>query len=130
MEIKVIKTQEDYNNVITYLETIGDMDGFEDNPELIKQFELISALVELYEKDKFPINAAHPLEIIKLKMQMMNIQQKDLIPLIGTSGVVSDVFNKRRGMSKIMIRRFSELLHIDQDIINIEYDLELKRLEV
>jgi HTH-type transcriptional regulator/antitoxin HigA len=74
MYIKVIKTQEDYNNAIAYLETIGDKDGFEENPELIKQFGLISALVELYEKDNFPLNAGDPLEIIKLKMQMMGIQ--------------------------------------------------------
>jgi len=126
MKIKKIKTHKDYDTAITYLEQIGDRDDFEDNPDLVAEFELISGLVSIYERENFHINPGHPLDIIKLKMDSLGIIQKDLIPLIGSSGVVSEVFNKKRGLSKSMIRNFSALLHIDQDILNTKYELESK----
>ncbi|MHB8208026.1 helix-turn-helix domain-containing protein [Mucilaginibacter sp.] len=126
MKIKKIKTPEEYNTAVTYLEQIGDRDDFEDNPDLVAEFEFISDLVAIYEKANFQLEAGHPLEIIKLKMDSLGIIQKDLVPLIGSSGVVSDVFNQKRGLSKSMIRNFSTLLHIEQDILNTEYELKNK----
>lgn len=124
MEIKKIKSQEDYDKAIAYLEDIGDRDDFENMPDLVAQFELISELIAIYEKENFRIENGHPLDIIKLKMDSLGISRRDLIPLIGSSGVVSDIFNKKRGLSKSMIRNFSVLLHIDQDILNTKYELE------
>ena len=126
MEIKKIKIQEDYDAAIAHLEQIGDRDDFEDNPDLVAEFELISDLVSIYEKKHFQLGPGHPLDIIKLKMDSLGIIQKDLVPLIGSSGVVSEVFNKKRGLSKSMIRNFSALLHIEQDILNTPYELENK----
>lgn len=130
MEFKLIKTPEEYNQAIALLEAIGDTGGFEENQDLIQQFELISTLIDLYEKENFPIEPGHPLEIIKLKMETLGIQQKDLVPLIGSSGVVSEVFNRKRGLSKNMIRNFADLLHLDQNILNLKYELEAKPVVV
>lgn len=127
MDIKVIKTDEEYNAAIDYLEVLGDMEGFQENPAMIQQFELLSTLVGLYEKENFPIKPGHPLEIIKLKMDSLGLQQKDLIPCMGSSGVVSEVFSKKRGLSKAMIRNLSEFLHIEQHILNTAYELEPKK---
>lgn len=126
MKFKILKTDEEYNEAIDFLECLGDVEDFQDQPELIDQFELLSTLINFYEKKNFPINAGDPIEIIKLKMSYMGLKRKDLIPLIGSSGVVSDIFNKKRGLSKNMIRALSELLDIDQQILNLEYQLSPK----
>src|SRR3546814_18968089 len=53
----------------------------------------------------------------------MGLKQKDLQPYIGSSGIVSEVLNKKRGMSKSMIRKLSEFLHLDQNLLNTPYNL-------
>ncbi|MBV7532722.1 type II toxin-antitoxin system HigA family antitoxin [Chitinophaga sp. sic0106] len=124
MNFKLLKTEEDYNEAIYNLETIGDQEGFEENQDLITQFELLTKLIQIYEEEHAPITLGHPIEIILLKMEYMGLKQKDLVPQVGSSGVVSQVLNKKRGLSKNMIRTFSELLNIDQDILNTPYELD------
>ncbi|WP_145712363.1 helix-turn-helix domain-containing protein [Chitinophaga japonensis] len=123
MNFKLIKTEEDYNEAIHMMEALGDREDFEDNPDLISQFELIAKLVQLYEEEHAPVTQGHPIDIILMKMEYMDLKQKDLVPVIGSSGVVSEVLNKKRAMSKKMIRAFSEILKIDQDILNTPYEL-------
>ncbi|WP_341842216.1 hypothetical protein [Chitinophaga caseinilytica] len=123
MNPKLIKTEKEYNEAINALEVIGDKEDFEENENLIAQFELISKLIQLYEEEHAPIVKGHPIDIILLKMEYMGLKQKDLVPLIGSSGVVSEVLNKKRSMSKRMIRAFSELLKIDQEVLNTPYEL-------
>lgn len=113
-----MELEHQYNEAVAFLEELGDREDFQENEDLIKHFDLVSALVESYEKDHFELNPGHPIEIIKLKMALLGIQQKDLIPLIGSSGVVSEVLNKKRALSKNMIRQLSQLLKIDQNILN------------
>jgi HTH-type transcriptional regulator/antitoxin HigA len=129
MEIKKIKTPQEYDAAIEHLELLGDREDFQENRQIIEEFELVSTLVALYEKENFALNIGHPLEIIKQRMAALGIQRKDLVPLIGSSGVVSEVFNKKRGLSKEMIRKLSCLLNIEQDILNLEYPTEPKSVK-
>ncbi|MBI4649157.1 MAG: transcriptional regulator [Bacteroidia bacterium] len=129
MELKIIKTEEDYKKAVNYLEELGDNPNFENNPELIEKFELIEKLIELYDNEHYPIEKGNPIEIIKLKMEYMELKQKDLIPAIGSKGLVSDVLNKKRKLSKKMIRELSKLLNISQEILNTEYELSLTKFK-
>lgn len=122
MKVKLIKTEEEYLQAVAYLEEIGDREDFQDNEDLIEEFELIAALVEIYDKQHFPVQAGDPIEIIKLKMEYMGIKRKDLAH-IASSGVLSEVFNKKRALSKQMIREFSILLGINQNLLNQPYFL-------
>ena len=119
----MFKNEEEYNLAVAKLEEIGDRADFGENEDLIKQFEQLSDWIEAYENDVTDINVGHPIEIIKLKMSYMGLKQKDLQPYIGSSGIVSEVMNKKRALSKSMIRELSEFLHLDQDLLNVKYDL-------
>jgi HTH-type transcriptional regulator/antitoxin HigA len=121
---KKIKSQEEYEEAIRMMENMGDQDDFENNHDIIDDFEVLGVLVDVYEKEHFRLNPGHPLEIIKLKMENMGLSQKDLVGLIGSRGVVSEVLNKKRGLSKNMIKQLSHLLNIDQEILNQPYELE------
>ncbi|MCA9748489.1 MAG: hypothetical protein KC414_05245, partial [Romboutsia sp.] len=41
-----------------------------------------------------------------------------------------DVLNKKRGLSKTMIRNLSDFLNISQEILNIDYDLNLDKEDI
>ena len=121
MENKTIKTESEYKKAVKELERIGDEPNFGDNPNDIKKFEVLSDLIKEYENKYHLIEVGDPIEIIKLKMEHMGLTRNDLIPYMGGSkGVVSEVLNKKRALSKAMIRDLSQLLNIDQNILNVE----------
>ena len=124
MKHKILKTEEEYKLAVNYLEKLGDLPDFENNDDLIDEFELVSMLIEQFEKKNYPVKQGNPIEIIKLKMEYMGLKQKDLSPKIASKGVISEIMNKKRGMSKDVIRKFSELLEIDQKVLNIDYELK------
>ena len=124
MKLKILKTQIDYNKAVEYLETLGDSQDFENNEDLLNEFELLSDMIENYEKKHFPTEPGDPIEIIKLKMEYADLKRKDLYPNIASKGVISEIFNKKRKLSKSMIRKFSKLLNIDQAILNVDYEIK------
>lgn len=117
MEFKLLKTENDYHKAIQKLEEIGDHPDFQSDERLFDSFELLAKLIEDYETAHFPIQPGDPIEIIKLRMTHMGLTRKDL-ESIASSGVLSEVFNKKRSLSKKMIRELSVLLKIDQDLLN------------
>lgn len=127
MNPKIIKTEAEYFKAIKALEEIDNNPEFEDNPELIRKSELLEKSIELYDKEHFFVEKGNPIEIIKLRMEYMGLKQKDIIPAIGSKGLVSDVLNKKRKLSKKMIRELSKLLSISQEILNTEYELSLTK---
>jgi len=123
MAIKLIKSEKEYQEAILLLEKIGDNSDFENDEDLISEFELLEKLIADYESENYFLHKGDPIEIIKLKMEYKGLKQKDLIPYIGSKGIVSEVLNKKRGLSKSMIRELSSFLNLNQEILNTPYDL-------
>ena len=82
--------------------------GTEDGDEL----DVLATLVEAYEAKQFTIDSPDPIEAIKFRMEQLGLERKDLEPLIGTRARVSEVLNKRRGLSLKMIRTLHQELDI------------------
>lgn len=125
MIIKSIKNQAEYEKALKLLEEIGDNPKFEEDNELIETFNSLFELIKSYEDLNYAIQIGHPIDVIKLKMEYLNLKAKDLIPYIGSKGLVSDVLNRKRKLSKKMIRNLSQFLKIDQEILNMEYECVL-----
>ena len=75
MEIKAIKSEEDYNQAIKRLETIFDAPA--DSPEG-DEAEILGQLIEKYEDEFYPIEAPDPIEAIKFRMEQMKMDNQDL----------------------------------------------------
>ncbi len=129
MKFISIKTEIDYRNAVKHLENLGDSPDFQNNTEIQNEFNALEKLIELYDKEHYFIEKGNPIEIIKLKMNYMGLKQKDLIPAIGSKGLVSDVLNKKRKLSKKMIRELSKLIDVNQEILNTEYELSVEKLK-
>ena len=90
---RLVKTEEDYNRALVRIDELMDAKpGTEEMDEL----ELLTALVEMYEERRFPIDWPGPVDAIKFRMDQLGLRQKDLIPLLGTKSKVSEVLNGRR----------------------------------
>jgi len=120
MKIKPIKSEQDYDNALKRLEIIFD------SPASTKEgdeADILSILIEDYEKQHYPIEAPDPIEAIKIRMEEMNLKQKDLIGIIGGKSRVSEILNKKKRLTVDMIRKLEKNLHISASVLVNNYQL-------
>lgn len=114
MNIKPIKTEQDYLQALERLEFIFDaMPGTNDGDEL----EILGILLEKYENEKFPTELPDPIEAIKFRMEQLNYSQNDLAEVIGLKSRASEILNKKRKLSLDMIRKLTDKLHIPSEVL-------------
>ena len=118
MEIKPIKTEQDYNQALERLELIFDATkGTKEGDEL----EVLGILIEKYEDDYFPIDLPDPIEAIKFRMEQMNYSQNDLAKVIGLKSRASEILNKKRKLSLEMIRNLHSIMKIPTEVLIQSY---------
>ena len=114
MNIKLIKTENDYNQALQRLEVIFDAKkGTQEGDEL----ELLGLLIDQYENENFPIGLPDPIEAIKFRMEQMGYTQNDLAKIIGFKSRASEILNKKRKLSLEMIRQLHTTLNIPTDVL-------------
>ncbi len=118
MSIKPIKTEKDYQDALKRMDQIFDAPkGSIESDEA----EILMLLIEKYEETFFPIDAPDPIEAIKIRMEEMNLKQRDLVGVIGAKSKVSEVLNKKRKLTLDMIRKLSEALRLSATVLVREY---------
>jgi HTH-type transcriptional regulator/antitoxin HigA len=120
MNIRPIKTEKDHKEALERLELI--FDASPNTPEG-DEAEILSLLIENYENQYYPIEAPDPIEAIKIRMEEMNMKQKDLVGVIGGKSRVSEILNKKKRLTVDMIRKLEEMLHISASILVNNYRL-------
>lgn len=109
MNIKPIRNDDDLKVAFQRLELVFQApDG---SPEA-DEMEVLVTLVEAYERKRYPICPADPIDAIQFRMEQQGLTPKDLEPYIGPSGRVSEVLNRKRRLSLQMIKRLHQGLHI------------------
>jgi HTH-type transcriptional regulator/antitoxin HigA len=101
MEIKPIKTSEDYQAALDEIEQL--FDAVPDTPEG-DRLEVLTTLVEAYEQRHFSIPAPDPIEAIRYHMESRGLSRHDLEAALGSRARVSEVLNHKRSLSLAMIR--------------------------
>jgi len=120
MNIKLIKTEEDYKLALNKLEVIFDAPiGTSESDEA----DVLALLVDEYEKQHYPIEAPDPIEAIKIRMEEMQLKQADLIPEIGGKSRVSEILNKKRKLTVEMIRNLAVRLNLSAGLLVQDYQL-------
>jgi HTH-type transcriptional regulator/antitoxin HigA len=109
MDIKAIKTENDYSEALKRLEEIFHAPV--DSPEG-DEAEILSILIEKYEDETFPIEAPDPVEAILFRMEQMDMSKKDLAEVIGYKSRVSEILSKKRKLNINMIRKLHDKLKI------------------
>lgn len=96
MNVKPIRTNSDLEAALHRISQL--LDAREGTPEF-DELEVISILVEDFENWKYEISEVSPQRILKFLMEQNNLNQKDLIPYIGSKTGVSEVINEKRPIS-------------------------------
>ncbi|MBK9103947.1 MAG: helix-turn-helix domain-containing protein [Saprospiraceae bacterium] len=118
MEWTIIKNEKEYKQALARLEDIfsatkGSKEG--------KELELLSLLIDLYEKERYPIDLPDPIEAIKFRMDQLGYKQKDLAIILGLKSRVSEILNRKRKLNLDMIRKIHETLEVPTEVLIREY---------
>jgi HTH-type transcriptional regulator/antitoxin HigA len=113
-EMKIIKTESEYKKALIKLEKL-----FSAKPNTPKgdELELLSLLIEKYEREKYPIDMPDPIEAIKFRMEQMGYTQNDLAKIIGLKSRASEILNRKRPLTLEMIRNLHEKMNIPTQVL-------------
>src|SRR5258707_7844487 len=100
MEVKPIKTEDDYRATLGEIELL--MSAATDSPEG-ERLDVLVTLVEAYERRHFPLDLPDPVEAVKFVMDQRGLTVKDLEPMIGHSNRVYEILNHKRPLTLKMI---------------------------
>lgn len=116
MEIKVrpIHSEEDYEAALAEVNEL--MDAIPGTPEG-DRLDILVTLIEAYEARHWTIDAPDPIEAIRTRMEQKNLRQRDLEPMIGSRGRVSEVLSRKRALTLPMIRRLAKELDLRADVL-------------
>lgn len=129
MKLKVIRTKKEYEAATDRIYSLvnSQTEQIEQGTKKGDEIELLSLLVERYEEENFPISAPNPIEAIKLRMEQMNLKQKDIAPLFGGETRASEVLNGKRQLTLKMITLLNRYLDIPLESLirgNTRYKLD------
>ena len=109
MTIRPIRNTSDHESALKRIQALMSAKPNTDEGD---ELDVLATLVDAYETTIFPVESPDPIEAIKFRMEQMGLERKDLEPFIGSRARVSEVLNKRRGLSVKMIRALHEELDI------------------
>ena len=93
MEIKPIKTEQDYNMSIKRIEELW---GAKRDTSEGDELDLLCTLVESYEMKHYPIAPPDPIDAIKFRMEQMGMTKSELAQIIGYKSRVTEILNRKR----------------------------------
>lgn len=111
LRIRPIHTKSDHAAALAEVERLAALDPKRGTPEC-DSLEVLSILVERYEKEQFPIDPRTPIEAIEFAMDRLGLRQIDMVPCIGSRARVSEILSSKRELTLPMIRA----LHAKLDI--------------
>lgn len=107
--IEPIKTESDLDEALAEIERLwGAEAGTEDGDRL----DLLTDLVEAYERRHHPIPPPDPVDAIKFAMDQRGLRPVDIGLIIGSTSRVYDILNGKRTLSLRMIRALHKELNI------------------
>ena len=109
MDIQPKKTEKDYDAALQLIEELWDA---EEGTVEGDRLDIMITLVDAYEQINHPIYPPDPVAAIEFHMDQNELTRSDLEAYIGTRARVSEVLNRKRGLSIEMIRKLHEGLGI------------------
>jgi HTH-type transcriptional regulator / antitoxin HigA len=111
MDIQPIRNRADHAAALSEIAALMADDPKRGTPEGDK-LDVLATLVEAYERENFPIEAADPVEAIKFRMDQQGLTVHDLVPMIGRLNRVYEVLARRRPLTMPMVWRLHRELGI------------------
>ncbi|MBI1387443.1 MAG: transcriptional regulator [bacterium] len=121
MNIRPIKTDEDYQSALAEIERLMDAPL---NSPMGDRLDVLTTLVEAYEEKNFTIEEPDPVEAILHRMDALGLSWEDMQNLIGAEIRIADVLTRREPLTIPVIRKIHQELNVPAEILIQPYHLE------
>jgi HTH-type transcriptional regulator / antitoxin HigA len=111
---RVISNEEENQKALSQVEKLIAI--AQRTPEEDQILELLIVLIEKFESENYPIDIASPHEVLVHLMEEHNLKQTDLVGILGSSGVTSEVVNGKRGISKNQAKALGEFFKVSAGV--------------
>jgi HTH-type transcriptional regulator/antitoxin HigA len=109
---KIMTTEAENQQALAVVESLAHQSDL--TPEEDQLLELLIALIEKFEAEHYPPqNLSTPLSRLTFLMSENNLRQADLIEVFGAKGIVSEVLNGKRQISKSHALKLGEFFHLN-----------------
>lgn len=120
----VIKNKTQYKNYCQRLEALlerGPLKGAQKD-----EAELLTLLIEKWDEAHNTFDEVDPVQLLRGLMSEKGMKPKDLVNLLEVSkGLVSDILNYKKGLSKEIIRVLAQHFKVSQEAFNRPYKLRV-----
>lgn len=114
MTIRPIRNDRDHALAVNRVdELMGAAPGTPEFDEL----DVLATLIDAYERTHHPVDPPTPVEAIRFRMEQGEVSRADLAELLGSRAKVTEVLERRRALSKLMIVRLHRRLAIPYDVL-------------
>ncbi len=110
---KAIETEAENEAAIMLAESLEHRQR---TPEEDALLELLIILIEKFEDASYPEPNAEPDQMLLHLMEARNMKQEELVGIIGSRGVVSEIVNSKRSISKAQAKALGQLFHVSPSL--------------
>jgi HTH-type transcriptional regulator/antitoxin HigA len=114
--VKAIENEEEYDHMVAALEHLMDKGENRLSPEESALLETMAILVQAYDDRHHPLPQVAPNKMLTYLMKTSGRTAKDLLPVFGTRGRVSEVLSGKRAVSKEQAKKLAALFKVTADL--------------
>jgi len=109
-----IRDDEHLDRVIARVDALLDQDTPSAGDELY--LNVLSDLIALYESTHVTLPRVSGVDILRHLMEAHDLEQKDLVPLLGNKSTVSEVLSGKRRFAITHTKQFSRFFQVPADV--------------
>lgn len=122
LKYKVIKSKAQYKEYSNALEELVSTDF--KSKEMKDEIDLLTLLIEKWDEEHNKNDDVDPITLLQSLMKEKKIKAKDLAEVLQVSkGLVSDILNYKKGLSKEIIRGLAQYFKVSQEAFNRPFKL-------
>jgi len=114
--VKAIENEEEYDRMVAAVEALMDKGETHLSPEESALLETIAILIQAYDDRHYPLSPVPPHEMLVYLMEASGRTAKDIQPVFGTRGRLSEVLNAKRSISKAQAKKLAEFFNVTADL--------------
>ena len=115
MNVRPIRSDGDYQLAMDRIESLMDLEH--PTRDCQDEIEILSLVIEAYERETVPIEPPDPIEAIRFRMDQAGLTASEVAHCFGGRSRVYEVLNGRRELNVSMMRALNEHLGIPADIL-------------
>jgi len=112
---KIIRTEEENEKALAIVEKL--MHQQSRSLEEDELYDLLITLIDKFEKEYYsPGNSSTPRSMLLFLMEQRDIKQSNLVGVIGSKGIVSEVVNGKQEISKAQAKALGDFFQVDAGV--------------